>query len=149
MPRRASLRAGPILAPALLLTACSTPVPVPNVTPEGPARHTCLRLADRLPDRVGDGERRDTRPGGPFSAAWGDPPIVLRCGVTAPAALSPTSELVSVNRVDWFAERLPRGYRFTTVGLPARIEVRVPAAYAPEVNPLVDLAPAIRSASGG
>ncbi|KWX09858.1 hypothetical protein TR74_07120, partial [Carbonactinospora thermoautotrophica] len=79
----------------------------------------------------------------PLVAAWGDPPIVLRCGVPVPAAYQPTSQVVTINGVDWFPEQLTRGYVFTTVGRVANVEVSVPDAYAPEVNPLVDLAGAV------
>ena len=76
-------------------------------------------------------------------AAWGDPPIVLRCGVGRPEDMAPTSEAVEIDGVSWFPQQLTAGYRFTTTGLGTRVEVTVPAAYAPETGPLVDLSPVI------
>jgi hypothetical protein len=48
-----------------------------------------------------------------------------------------------VNGVGWFSEDAEGGVLFTTVGRAVFVEVGVPQAYAPEVDPLVDLAPAV------
>lgn len=71
---------------------------------------------------------------------------MLRCGVARPAALRRTSELAAVNGVDWFAEELTAGYLFTSTARVANVEVTVPDDYAPEVDPLVDLASAVQRA---
>ena len=55
------------------------------------------------------------------------------------AAYQPTSQLFSVNGVDWLAEELSSGFRFTTVGLPVNTEVTVPDAYAPEADVIAQL----------
>ena len=91
-------------------------------------------------------DRREVEPESPRTAAWGDPPIVLRCGVEQPEAYDPSGTAVEVNGVAWFLEQQPEGYRFTTTDHVVRIEVVVPRAYAPEVNPLVDLASAVDAA---
>jgi hypothetical protein len=52
--------------------------------------------------------------------------VVLRCGVARPAALSPTSQLIVVNRVAWLPEDRPQWYVFTTVGRTAYVELLVP-----------------------
>lgn len=90
--------------------------------------------------------RRRTQPNSPNTDAWGDPAIVLRCGVPRPASYRQTSELIGINGVDWLGEPMADGYRFTTVGRSVNVEVTVPAAYSPEVDPLVDLAGPIRAA---
>jgi hypothetical protein len=72
-------------------------------------------------------------------------PIVLTCGVPRPRALTPTSELLTVNGVDWLSEQLSAGVRFTLVHRGPRVQVDVPTKYAPEVNALVDLSRAIES----
>lgn len=97
-----------------------------------------------LPTVVHDESTRDVSPLSPLVAAWGDPAIVLRCGVERPANYEPTAELATINGVDWFPEQTSDGYRFTTWGRQANVEVFVPDTYAPEVNPLVDVAPAIK-----
>lgn len=111
------------------------PVPAPT----GRAADVCAALAGALPSVV-SGQPRAGEPRGPFAAAWGDPAIQLRCGVARPAALAPASQLATVDGVDWFAEQRPGGYLFTTWGRAVYVRVWVPDRYAPEVNPLVDLA---------
>ena len=62
--------------------------------------------------------------------AWGDPAVVARCGVTP---LGPTTlDCIEVSGVDWVAEPLSDGVRFTTYGRSPAVEVLVPAAYRPE-----------------
>jgi hypothetical protein len=84
--------------------------------------------------------RRETEPRSPLTAAWGHPPIVLRCGVGVPAAYEPTALVDEVDGVAWFREDTDGGARFTSVGRVANVEAFVPEEYAPEVNALVDLA---------
>ena len=103
----------------------------------------CTELAADLPEAVEGQARRRTAPESALTAAWGHPPIVLRCGVGRPAALEPTSVLESVDDVDWFREEGDGVTIYTTIGLATGVEVTVPEEYAPEVNALVDLAPAV------
>jgi hypothetical protein len=95
-----------------------------------------------LPGTVLDGKRRKVAPGR-FAAAWGDPPISLRCGVDKPPGLTAASACFEVNGVGWYAEQATTGYLFTTIGRTAYVEVGVPSRYAPEANALVDLAAAV------
>ena len=71
---------------------------------------------------------------------------MLRCGVEQPAAYEPTSILGTYNGVDWLPVEADDGYVFYATGRVAWIEVAVPSAYAPEVNPLIDLAAAVSAA---
>ncbi len=71
---------------------------------------------------------------------------MLRCGVGVPAALTPTSQLLTVDGVDWLPEKLTAGYLFTTVGRSVNVEVSVPSAYSPEADALADLSPAVAAA---
>jgi Protein of unknown function (DUF3515) len=116
--------------------------------PAPPVRARCAALTRRLPSRLGGQPRRTVRPGSPLTAAWGNPPITLRCGVPLPAALTPASDLVAVNDVSWFAQ--PAGSavpsRFTAVGREAYVEVGVPARYAPAGPILVAVSNAIAAA---
>ncbi len=74
------------------------------------------------------------------AAAWGDPPIVLRCGVEDPAALTPASRCDVVADVGWFTEEVAGGTLFTTIGRRFNVSVEVPADYDPEADALADLA---------
>jgi hypothetical protein len=121
--------------------ACSSPAtPVAVPAPAAAGAAVCAQLDAALPDVVNGQPARRTAPESPLTAAWGYPSIVLRCGVGRPAALQPTSTLESVNEVDWFREETADATRFTTTGRSVNVEVVVPDAYAPAVNPLVDLA---------
>ena len=126
-----------------LLAACTGPVDVPDPGPGAPAtQDVCPALMAALPAVVEDGTRREvTAPA--LTAAWGDPPITLRCGVPAPPGLTPSSECLEVDGVGWFSEDVATGVLFTTIGRAAFVEVGVPAGYTPAVNPLVDLADAV------
>lgn len=134
--------------PALALSACgSSAVPVTLPLPPAHVVDVCAQLATHLPEQVEGQPRRRSDPSSPLTAVWGQPPIVLRCGVSIPAEYSPTAQLLSVNGVDWLPVEQPAGarqrYVFTTIGRAANVEVLVPPDYAPEVNPLTDLAGAI------
>ena len=131
----------------LALSACrGGAVDVEPPAPDDQAASACNGLMASLPDTVQGAERRETSPEANVTAAWGDPAVILRCGVSSPAAYAPTAELVEVNGVEWFPEELERGYRFTTFGRAAFVEVTVPQDYRPEVNALVDLADAVEDA---
>ena len=108
--------------------------------PAPSAVEPCAALIKALPQTVHGLTKRPTDPASPYTAAWGDPAITLRCGVPAPPELNPTSDTAEVDGVAWLPIELTHGYRFVTTGRVAYVEVDVPDAYAPEVNALVDLA---------
>lgn len=141
---------GAVVAAAslLVLTGCSRglAVPTPDPLPEGAGAYACANFKSNLPDEVVGQTVTATDPRSSFTAAWGDPSIVVRCGVPVPAALEPTSQLVTVDGIDWLPEQLERGYLFTTVGRELNIEVTVPDEYAPEADALVDISPAVAEA---
>jgi hypothetical protein len=132
---------------AVLLSACSSalPVPPPDPAPSGAAAYACAAMRGGLPDEVDSAKVTAVKPSSPYTSAWGSPAIVLRCGVPKPAALTPTSQLLVVDGVSWLPEQLTKGYLFTTVGLAVNVEVSVPDAYSPEANALADISPAIKA----
>ena len=144
---RSTALAGPFLGVVALLTvsACSSGLAVspPNPPPIGAAAYTCSAVHGALPDEVDGHGVTATTPKSPLTSAWGQPPIVLRCGVATPKALTPTSQLLTVDGVDWLPEQLTQGYLFTTVGRQVNVEVAVPDAYSPEAGVLTDLSPVI------
>jgi hypothetical protein len=126
------------------MSGCSTVVDVTPPTDVDPATAAiCADFGDGLPDALSGQERRDTDPASGFTAAWGEPAIIVRCGVERPAALEPSSQVTTVNGVDWFAEELTGGYLFTTYGRQAYVEVTVPDEYAPEIGPVTELSTAV------
>jgi len=111
----------------------------------------CQMLHAALPQTVDGLRQRTTDPASPYTAAWGDPAVVLRCGTPSPDILTPgnahynpTTDAAEIDGVAWLVEQQPQGsYRFTTTDREAWVEVSVPSTYAPQVNPLTDLASAI------
>jgi hypothetical protein len=121
-------------------------------SPSAKASAICGRLYAALPAKVDGLTRHTLEPASRLTAGWGDPTVVLRCGVPRPEVLTPgaktydpTSDAAVVNGVSWLTQALQGGgYRFTTTGRKAFVEVNVPGRYAPEINPLADLAAAVR-----
>lgn len=152
MHRRPRLRTafGPALLPAalgplVLVAGCSGAVKVD--LPAGAAAPACARVAQALPRTLLQQHRRDTDPSSPALAAWGDPAIVLRCGVPTPG---PTTDLcTAVDGVDWVARPISGGYDFTTYGRTPAIQVLVPKRYAPETFALTGLTAAVSTIPQG
>ncbi|MGI8768135.1 MAG: DUF3515 domain-containing protein [Propionibacteriaceae bacterium] len=135
-------RTAAALVVVAVLTGCSRgPVQLPAPQPDAAARTTCESVMTALPAAVLDQPRRDTRSS--LTAAWGDPPITLSCGVAAPTGQNAASQCFEVNGVGWYAEQGSGGYLFDTIGRAVTVEVGVPDRYAPQANALVDLAEAI------
>ena len=78
------------------------------------------------------------------ASAWGDPPIILRCGVESPAELGPASRCDMVAGVGWFTDTTADGYVFTTIGRQLFVSVEVPRSYDPAADALVDLADSVK-----
>lgn len=129
-----------LLLLALGLAACSRPVDVSG----SPSDPTCDAFLASVPVIIVERRLRETVPTDLSAAAWGDPPIVVRCGVGAPATFEPTSAVIEVESITWFPEPLSNGTLFTTVDRSPGIEVTVPRDLTPEVNVLIDLAGSIR-----
>lgn len=111
--------------------------------PDPASAAVCAALVPALPPTVAGQPARDVAGPEELVAAWGTPPVTLRCGVAQPAALQPTSQCFEVEGVGWFAEPVAEGYLFTTIGRTAFVEVGVPSRYAPEADVLVELAAAV------
>ncbi len=104
----------------------------------------CEKLVHALPDKVLDLDQRRTVPDSLITAAWGDPPIELTCGVAPPAELATAqSQCFEVNGVGWFAQPAENGVVFTTIGRELYVELAVPDDYAPEANALTDVSAAV------
>lgn len=126
----------------MLLTACAGPVEVADPTPGPATADVCAAVLAHLPKTVLDQQRREVRPGR-LTAAYGDPPITIACGVALPESAANDTRCFEVNGVGWFAEEGQGGWLFTTIGREAAVQVGVPSKYAPEANALVDVAASI------
>lgn len=96
------------------------------VDASGAATPACQKVSAQWPATVAGASRRATT-GSTASVAFGDPAIVVRCGVPA---LAPTSdECVDVSGVSWVVHPLSDGSRLTTYGTDPAIELLVPSSY--------------------
>jgi hypothetical protein len=116
-------------------------VPVPS---PGAARALCADLVAALPQRVDPGvERRPVAGDETVTAAWGDPPVTLQCGVPAPDR--PEEEFI-VNDVLWTVRDIGPGFRWTTSGRELHVAVEVPDAYANGAELVAPISDAVRAA---
>jgi Protein of unknown function (DUF3515) len=169
-PRVRSSAMGVALAICLTLSVCScdgdneepdrTPGPV-NVqvpSPTGEERTRCRSMLERLPAELIGLASREVIPTQTPAAAWGDPAVVLRCGVSEPPAFTPTSMCFSVDDVNWFptiggVERQPTAPTdqtqvFTTIGRSPPVELTVPGDYASDApGALASIAKAVESST--
>jgi hypothetical protein len=135
----------------LLLSACSDTVRVQTPVPTGAAVGICRSLVRSLPGSVADQPRRTVDDRGGYAAAWGDPPIVMRCGVPRPRGFDKFATCQVANGVGWFIPESqivgrPVDVLMTTVGRRVNVEVAVPSEYFPPATAMVDLAAAVRRA---
>lgn len=110
----------------MLLCACGDDA-VRAVPFDGSDSPACQAVAERWPGTVGRLEPRVVAVQTDGVAAWGDPPIVARCGKQPPGPT--TDPCIDVDGVDWVATELDDGTMFTTYGRSPAVEVLVPAEY--------------------
>jgi hypothetical protein len=101
-------------------------VDTPEVTPE--ADLACPVLMGQLPLEIAGETARQVDSDSPFAYAWGDPPVVLICGVAPPAGYVADTGTLAISGVEWFVDDTdPDLYVWTTVDRLVPVEVRVPA----------------------
>ncbi|MFE7171864.1 DUF3515 domain-containing protein [Streptomyces sp. NPDC057616] len=151
--RRRTLLGLPVLAAALITaTGCSSADDSARAAVPGPGAKVtklCQNLDKVLPSKVDGQDRRDPEPASALTAGWGDPAIILRCGVERPAEMSdPEADGVEVDKVGWLLQKRQDGsFRFTTTLRTAYVEVTIPKGRTGDgLAPLVDLAPAVKKA---
>jgi hypothetical protein len=127
-------------------------VDIGEATPAGDEREACRALLDAVPASVADQPARETDPEDGWGAAWGDPAIVLRCGVEPPEGFDAVATCTSVEGIDWYIPdsepteppEAEGGVTMTTVHREPAVEVRLPDEHWPPAATLVDLADTIR-----
>ena len=110
-------------------------MPAPSAGPE--VASACAALIAALPVEVDPGVERRPVSDGMLTAAWGDPPVTLACGVPLPDR---PEERVTVNDVVWSVRDIGAGFRWTTLELTVPVAVEIPDVYsgAEIVNPLTE-----------
>jgi hypothetical protein len=111
----------------------------PNPTPV--VGELCSHLSNLLPEQLESLRPRVISPRSPLVHAWGDPAIVLSCGVGVPAGYSPTSSATTVvNGVRWFQQPGPKMVVWTALRPGVNVRLVVPTSYLDQGSFLVDLA---------
>ncbi|MGY1617691.1 DUF3515 domain-containing protein [Geodermatophilus sp. SYSU D00691] len=103
------------------------PVEAPPAAPGAEA--PCTTLLGAMPLELAGELSRPVQSDSPFVYAWGDPPVVLRCGVDRPAGFDVTASLIQINAVQWFVDDSdPDVVVWTAVDRPVHVEVRIPSS---------------------
>ncbi|MEU1401161.1 DUF3515 domain-containing protein [Streptomyces sp. NPDC005728] len=152
-----------LLAPALLIAVagCSTAddsaaAAVPS--PDAKTAKVCRDLHRVLPEKLDGRGRDDPEPRSAYTAGWGSPAIILRCGVVRPPKMVDPKVAEGgdadalpggVNGVDWLLEKQGDDtWRVTTANREAYVQVSLPEGMsAPDATPvLTGLATSVKKA---
>lgn len=129
--------------------ADTSPLAVPSVPAPGASGKWCGELHEALPDTVGDQPQRQVIGDYRSIAVWGDPAIILRCGLDDPAELDCASALTTftapgAGSVSWLRLEDSASITYFAVDRPVRIAVSLPPGSG--ADPLMDISAAVASA---
>jgi hypothetical protein len=118
------------------------PLPAITVTPppsDAAAAAPCTKLLQALPVQLDGLPSRPALSSSPYVVAWGEPAVVLRCGVPRPAGLVPGSSalLPGIDGVFYWHEQKSGKDVYTSVDRAVYVEVSVPTHYASAPMPAV------------
>jgi hypothetical protein len=103
------------------------PVDTPDVTPA--ADLACPVLMGQLPLELAGETSRLVDSDTPYAYAWGDPAVVLVCGVEFPAGYVVGASTLLISGVEWFVDTAdPDVVVWTTVDRNVPVQVQVPAS---------------------
>ena len=122
-------------------------------TPSALVSERCAHLNDQLPQDIEQLKPRVISPRTPLVHAWGDPAIVLTCGVPRPIGYSPkSSETTAVDGIRWFEQEGTSQVVWTAIsqhklpsGETVNVRLVVPTSYQGQGAFLVDLAAALHA----
>jgi hypothetical protein len=137
-----SLRTRGVVACALVLltTGCSDAPPeidAPDLSAQDAA--ACRSLVEALPDTLAGHDRDDATGDTEYGAAWGDPAIVLTCGVGKPDGFTDTATCVQVNTTGWYvpdsvllSDDQSLDVTTTEMNYSPRVQLFIPGDYRPD-----------------
>ncbi|HEV7189054.1 MAG TPA: DUF3515 domain-containing protein [Blastococcus sp.] len=119
------------------------PVAVPPVTPEADA--SCPALMKTVPLELAGKQSRRVKSDSPYAYAWGDPPVVLICGVGRPKGYVAGAALIQINGVSWYVDTSnPDTTVWTAVDRPVYVQMSLPSSV--DSAPVTALTPQIAAA---
>ena len=140
LPRRRRLAplAAAIVLPVLLalLSACGGAVEIDLPKLSAADRAVCDEFAAELPATLAEQKQVEIEPKSAPAAAYGDPAIIVRCGVPRPKGFGLTSSCEQADGVGYYipdAQYTDQGADVTlyAAGYRPRVEVTIPAKYRP------------------
>ena len=142
-----ALVAGVLLAASLVRNQPLGPLELAAVPAPAADSPDCARLLAAVPEQLDGGglgplDRRQLRaplPAG--TAGWGEPPVVLRCGLNRPAELTASSRLLSISGVQFL--EIPSGGMSTWVAVDRPVYITVALPPTSGSGPLQQLATVI------
>lgn len=122
------------------LAGCSAgPVTIDAPEMSSAESAACRDLVTNVPEVLAGQDRRQLSGDTNLGAAWGDPAIVLTCGVPEPADFTETSTCIEANGVGWYvpdsvllSDDESLDVTMTAVGFRPRVQVLLPGDYRPE-----------------
>jgi hypothetical protein len=116
-------------------------VPVPSAS-AALVVSSCRTLLAAVPDELDTGVRRRPVTGDPArTAAWGDPPVTLRCGVPLPdQAETP----IVIDGLPFVTTKAAGVVTWTTSDRAVNVSVDVPSAYEEQVYDVQPLIPMLK-----
>ena len=107
------------------------PLAVPSAPAPGASGRYCTKLMPQLPIDLVEEPKRELIAGEPGVAAWGDPAIILRCGLPDPVELTCSAQLTQFTgadgvSVEWMRIAEGSSVTYLVVDRPVRIAVTVP-----------------------
>jgi Protein of unknown function (DUF3515) len=127
-----ALVAGVVIAAAMVRNQALGPLGLAALPAPSAGSADCERLLAALPEKLDGGdmgalERRQLAAPVPAGAAgWGEPPVVLRCGLDRPAELTATSRLLDVSGVQFLEIASPGTSTWAAVDRPVYVVVALP-----------------------
>jgi hypothetical protein len=127
-----ALVVGVVIAAAMVRNQALEPLGLAALPAPSAGSADCERLLAALPEKLDGGEmgaleRRQLAAPVPAGAAgWGEPPVVLRCGLDRPAELTATSRLLDVSGVQFLEIASPGTSTWAAVDRPVYVVVALP-----------------------
>ncbi len=112
------------------VSSADDPLPVSAVDAPGAADPACAALTAALPDRLSGLPRRvlvqGDEPQLAGVAAWGEPAVIVRCGLPTPQELTCSASIQQVDRVAWLPLPGSGATTYLAVDRSVRVALTIP-----------------------